>query len=343
LGILAAIEPVTAFLAGLDPVKVEEFGQAMGRVLIVVSGLVVYLKGIGLATAGVAALAGAGYTAAAAFSAFGVAVAAVFAKLALVIAIGAAVNSVVKFAFDVDMLKGFTDWVSKAFKSVKEFVGIKSPTFLDQAEVDRENKLLAQRGKVIKETGTVVRQVIDPFKTLREQISGLAEDYARVNKANIDNINLTTSLIGLGRTESETRKALADLAKREADEIRKLTDQKAKLTKEQQQAGLGGEIDKQIVKIKEQTKADMTATESAIRNSELRTMARQLELFSILQELGGLELLDSKIYSIKDIMSTEVWKTLMHTKWDEKTSSACKILCGNSGPFIKIKEQINRA
>jgi MoaA/NifB/PqqE/SkfB family radical SAM enzyme len=82
-----------------------------------------------------------------------------------------------------------------------------------------------------------------------------------------------------------------------------------------------------------------------IDETSITSIARevQLEVFSIIQELGGLELLDSKIYSIKDIMSTEIWKTLMHKKWDEKTSSACKILCGNSGPFIKIKEQINRA
>ena len=69
----------------------------------------------------------------------------------------------------------------------------------------------------------------------------------------------------------------------------------------------------------------------------------QLEVFSIIKDLGGLDSLDSKIHSIKEIMSTDAWRTLMHTKWLEKSSSVCKILCGNSGPFIKIKEQINRA
>ena len=66
----------------------------------------------------------------------------------------------------------------------------------------------------------------------------------------------------------------------------------------------------------------------------------QLEIFDIIRELGGLEALDSRVHSIKDIMSTELWKTLMHTKRKEKSSSACKILCG--GSFIKIDEQINR-
>ncbi len=68
----------------------------------------------------------------------------------------------------------------------------------------------------------------------------------------------------------------------------------------------------------------------------------QLEVFSIIRDLGGLEMLDSRIHSIKDIMSTQAWQTLMHTKWKEKSSSACKILCGTNGPFIKIEDQINR-
>lgn len=82
-----------------------------------------------------------------------------------------------------------------------------------------------------------------------------------------------------------------------------------------------------------------------IDETSITSIARevQLEVFSIISELGGLDALDSKIHTVKDIMSTDVWKTLMHTKWMEKSSSACKILCGNSGPFIKIKEQINRA
>ena len=81
-----------------------------------------------------------------------------------------------------------------------------------------------------------------------------------------------------------------------------------------------------------------------IDETSITSIARevQLEVFSIIRELGGLDALDSKKYPIKDIMSKTIWQTLMHKKWTEKSSSACKILCGNSGPFIKISEQINR-
>lgn len=68
----------------------------------------------------------------------------------------------------------------------------------------------------------------------------------------------------------------------------------------------------------------------------------QLEVFEIIKELGGLNALDSKIIPIKDIMNSRVWQTLMHTRWSTHSSSVCKILCGDSGPFIKIAEQINR-
>ncbi len=80
-----------------------------------------------------------------------------------------------------------------------------------------------------------------------------------------------------------------------------------------------------------------------IDETSITSIARevQLEVFSIIQSLGGLDSLDSKLHSVKDIMSTEVWQTLLHTKWNEKSSSACKILCG--GSFIKIDEQLNRA
>ena len=68
----------------------------------------------------------------------------------------------------------------------------------------------------------------------------------------------------------------------------------------------------------------------------------QLEVFSIIQELGGLDALDSKKNSIREIMSTNVWQKLIHYKWGTNSSSTCKILCGNNGPFIKISEQVNR-
>lgn len=84
---------------------------------------------------------------------------------------------------------------------------------------------------------------------------------------------------------------------------------------------------------------------SLIDDTSITSIAKevQLEVFSIIREFGGLEALDTKEHSIKDIMDSDIWKILMHKKWEEKSSSTCKILCGNAGPFIKISDQINRA
>lgn len=81
-----------------------------------------------------------------------------------------------------------------------------------------------------------------------------------------------------------------------------------------------------------------------IDDTSITGIAREVqqEVYSIIRDLGGLESLDSKIHQVKDIMSSDAWKTLMQTKWEEKSSSACKILCGVKGPFIKIDEQLNR-
>ena len=90
---------------------------------------------------------------------------------------------------------------------------------------------------------------------------------------------------------------------------------------------------------------DLYRMYGVIDETSITSIARevQLEVFAIIRELGGLNALNSKIHSIKDIMNTDIWQTLMRTKWSSHSSSACKILCGNSGPFIKITEQVNRA
>jgi len=89
---------------------------------------------------------------------------------------------------------------------------------------------------------------------------------------------------------------------------------------------------------------DLYKKYSVVDETSIIGIAREVqqEVLTILQELGGLESLDAKKHSIKTIMSTEVWQTLMHTKWETKSSSTCKILCGNNSPFIKISEQLSR-
>ena len=67
------------------------------------------------------------------------------------------------------------------------------------------------------------------------------------------------------------------------------------------------------------------------------------QVFDLINELGGLDSLDSHVYSIKDILNNPVWQELVQQKWATNSSPVCSVLCGSNSPYIKIKEQINRA
>jgi hypothetical protein len=68
----------------------------------------------------------------------------------------------------------------------------------------------------------------------------------------------------------------------------------------------------------------------------------QLEIYDLINELGGLDSLDANVHGIKHIMDQPIWQELVRKKWSEHSSSPCKILCGTSSPYIKIAEQVNR-
>jgi len=81
-----------------------------------------------------------------------------------------------------------------------------------------------------------------------------------------------------------------------------------------------------------------------IDSTSITGIAKQVqdEVYELIEELGGLDSLNANTHSVKHIMDQPIWQGLIHKKWDEHSSSPCKILCGNSSPFIKVKEQLNR-
>lgn len=69
----------------------------------------------------------------------------------------------------------------------------------------------------------------------------------------------------------------------------------------------------------------------------------QLEVYNLINEFGGFDALDTNKHSIKEIMSSQLWKELIHKKWADGESTPCTILCSDSSKFITIAEQqINR-
>lgn len=82
-----------------------------------------------------------------------------------------------------------------------------------------------------------------------------------------------------------------------------------------------------------------------VDNTSIITIAKEAQdnVFSLVLELGGLDMINTHLHSVKDIMDHEIWQELMHKKWANNLSAPCTILCSSESPFITIKEQTNRA
>jgi lambda family phage tail tape measure protein len=305
IALLNVLQPIADFINAMDQDKVNEFIGSLTRLIAVATGFMIFGKVVALLRAFAVALG----VAQVGVISLGLNLLKNFTIIGRVITLLGGAVLALKTLFP-DAAKSIGDSLGSAMDSVKEFFGFKPED--TTAVIDKNTDATKANADANEKAGQKIRNIVDPFKTLREQISGLADDYARVNKANIDNINNSTALIGKSREESEVRKAVADLAKREADEIRKLTDQKAKLTKEQQQAGLGAAIDTQIAKIKEQTAVDIEATEKAILNSERRANARKLEEFAINSQIN----VENQLQKIQDDIAKSTMPEIERKQYD---------------------------
>jgi lambda family phage tail tape measure protein len=164
-------------------------------------------------------------------------------------------------------------------------------------------------------------EVIDANAGKKASIKDVADAYLEANRKAREAIDLETSLIGLGKKEQDTRKALADIMNRERDAIDKLTKQKEALSAAEQRAGLGGKIDEQIDRIKAQTaanKEELAASIAAKNASEIGdaiVVAGRGRVYDITKQIADLKFntatagmgeLDSKIENITK--SANDWK-----------------------------------
>jgi len=316
LTLLEIISPAADFVNALNPTRLAEAIEGFTKLAAVIAAfaifgrLVVIAEGLAVGLTGAAAAAGL----------FALNIVKNFTVIGKVLTgIGALILGF-KTIFP-DTFKTISDSFGKAIDSAQEFFGMEKPKFLDQSEVDRENYLLKQRSEALKQNGQAAKEQIDPFKSLKETLRGTADEYARINKENIKNIELATKLVGLTSQEADIHRANAELVKRETDEIKKLEDQKNKLTEAQQKAGIGGIIDAQIAKIKEQTLEDQISTEQAIKNLEARRNAHEalkaVQDFAYKSEIDGVR----KVQDIMDDMNKNTMNGLQKAYADIEISS----------------------
>lgn len=121
----------------------------------------------------------------------------------------------------------------------------------------------------------------DKLKTFRLEQDMILINFAKQNSERRQSINLETELLGASREYSELRRAEADLLSNLQDQVLALQEAKAKLTAEEKKEGRVAVIDATIEKLREQYQADLEATQAAIRNSEARKAAYEIEQYAV--------------------------------------------------------------
>jgi lambda family phage tail tape measure protein len=127
-------------------------------------------------------------------------------------------------------------------------------------------------GDAAAKESSAAREVTDALAKKRLEIENITKAFKMQNSQLIDNINIEKMLVGKSQEEADIIKAQEEVYKRTADEVEKLRDAKALLSKDE--AGLIPIYDAQIKKIQE----NGNATAIQVKNS--------------LQGLQGLKLLE---------------------------------------------------
>lgn len=80
-----------------------------------------------------------------------------------------------------------------------------------------------------------------------------------------------------------------------------------------------------------------------VDSASITSIGKQVqdEVYELVEELGGLDMLNVKNLGINTVMSSDSWQTLVKQKWKSKTSSPCIILCSKDSPYIRTDDQWN--
>jgi lambda family phage tail tape measure protein len=117
------------------------------------------------------------------------------------------------------------DYATSAYTKLKSLLGIDQPTFLDQSEVDRENKLLLQRSKELEKNKEDTRKIKTESEKLAIELNKVLKAYQDTNSEANKKYKLETDAIN----QSDKAKALAQerfaAEKSFNQELQKLQDQ----------------------------------------------------------------------------------------------------------------------
>ena len=293
LALLEAIAPVADFMNSLDEEQINRFIDAMvkvGGAAVALYAVVKVAEGLKTALAILVQIGSAALTFAKYLTPIGRVIAGMVAGFTTA-------QMAAKKFFDVDLIDGWANILGIGIDKQKELnaVGVTDTTAENEANAAATKKAAeeAERAAAVK------RKLKAAIDELKASISGVTENFAKMNAQNLASINLQTELVGKTKEEIDVRNAEAEIAKRAADEIGKLQEQKKKLNDAQKQQGGAALIDAEIAKIQERAAIDIETTQQAIKNLEAKKNAH--EALKAVQDFAYRSEVDS-MRKVQDVM-----------------------------------------
>jgi hypothetical protein len=178
------------------------------------------------------------------------------------------------------------DYAKSAYAKLKDLLGIgEKPTFLDQSEVDRENKLLAQRAAELKKNQEDTRKIKTESEKLSVELNKILKAYQDTNKEANKKYQLETDAIN----QSDKAKSLAQerfsAEKSFNQELQKLQDQ----INEKRQAG--SPVDLAVIpqleaaqgRLRAEYNKQKASIDALVESRINAERAKQLDIFSTTQ------------------------------------------------------------
>lgn len=196
----------------------------------------------------------------------------------------------------IGLMAGAAAAAAMFYDKIKNFLGFKS----DTSQEDAETKKLLRQQEAAQKTNTAVREVTDAYAKQAMQLRQTAKEFARQNQEIINQINLDAQLIGKSEDYAERVRAINDLHKRYADQIRDLTTARDQLTGEDKK--LIPVYNEQIRLIQSRMKADEDALNTALDKLQTQRALekeREASLERINQQLENQKRLDEELLKIR--------------------------------------------
>jgi lambda family phage tail tape measure protein len=209
-----------------------------------------------------------------------------------------ALNYIIKLAFGIDVIDIFLKKLGVAYDKFKAFLGLspsvdeKKPggnlpatgagagrggnaalTEEQQAHAEEVRKQIADEAA---RKAEAARKVADAYAKQRIEIRQASIEFGKYGDELVIAKRRETDLIGLSGEQQDVMSAQADVMKKTKDEVEKLTLAKSKLSEADLRAGLGGEYDTQIAKIKKLGAADEERIKIEIENLHKKQTAENL-------------------------------------------------------------------